>query len=283
MTLPQPFGSEHSQSGRRTNRRTLLRGGLALTPLLVLAPLARRLLQPASGRAAPASVAGTQQAAPACVVTPQETEGPYFVDEQLNRSDIRSDPATGQVKDGVPLYLQLVVSQVDANGCGPLAGAVVDIWQCDALGVYSDVSDPGFSTVGQKFLRGAQTTDANGAVQFVSIYPGWYRGRAVHTHFKVRTHPDAATGYEFTSQLYYDDALTDTVHAQPPYAAKGTRDTRNSDDGIYRGGGDQLVLDLQPMEDGAGYRATFQVGVDLSAPSSSGAGSAGGGPPRPRF
>ncbi len=277
MTLPKPFGPDESRGRRATSRRALLRGGLALTPLLVLGPLVRNLRRPAA--AAPARVATVKQTAPACVVTPQETEGPYFVDEQLNRSDIRSDPATGAVKDGVPLSLQLVVSQADANGCTPLSGAVVDIWQCDALGVYSDVSDPGFQTAGQKFLRGSQTTDENGAVQFVTIYPGWYRGRTVHTHFKIRTHPDAATGYEFTSQLYYDDALTDTVQAQAPYAAQGTRDTRNSNDGIYQsGGGDQLLLDLQPTADGTGYSATFQVGVDLSAASQIGSG---GGSQRP--
>ncbi|HEY7294231.1 MAG TPA: intradiol ring-cleavage dioxygenase [Dehalococcoidia bacterium] len=275
MTMPKPSGPNGLRGPTLASRRALLRGGLALTPALLLAPLLRRLVQPATDRAVPSSQAKAGQATPTCVVTPQETEGPYFVDEQLNRSDVRSDPTSGEVKDGVPLTLQIVVSQVGADGCGPLAGAVVDIWQCDALGVYSDVNDPGFSTVGQKFLRGSQTTDESGAVQFVTIYPGWYRGRTVHTHFKVRTHPGAASGYEFTSQLYYDDALTDIVHAQPPYAAKGMRDTRNSNDGIYQSGGDQLLLDLQPTADGAGYTATFQVGVDLSAPSQA---DPGGGP-----
>jgi len=257
------------------SRRALLRAGLALSPLLA-APV---WLRTGAGRAvlaAPATRIG--QSGPSCIVTPEQTQGPYFVDEDLNRSDIRSDPATGAVKDGVPLALTLQLSQA-GNGCGPLAGAVVDVWQCDALGVYSDVSDPGFNTVGQKFLRGTQVTDANGQVQFTTIYPGWYQGRAVHIHFMVRTDPAAVSGYQFTSQLYFNDSLTDQIHAQMPYAAKGQRTTRNADDGIYRDGGDQLLLDLTPS--GGRYAATKAIGVDLSASPPGGPGGPGvpGGPP----
>ncbi len=86
-------------------------------------------------------------------------------------------------------------------------GAIVDIWHCDAAGVYSDATDPGFNTVGKKFLRGYQVTDANGGVQFTTIYPGWYRGRTVHIHFKVRAKAKSGQSYEFTSQLYFDDAI----------------------------------------------------------------------------
>jgi len=227
----------------------------------------------------PAGVAGSS-AAPACVVTPQLTEGPYFVDEMLDRSNIRVDPTDGSVRDGVPLRLSFRVSQVTSDACTALVGAVVDVWQCDALGVYSDVQDPGFNTIGRKFLRGSQVTDAAGAVEFLTIYPGWYQGRTVHTHFKVRTDPQAASGYEFTSQLFYDDALTDLMHARQPYAAKGQRTLRNDGDGIYRGGGDALLLAI--VEDGDGYAATIDVGVDLSAPSSpAGPGPGPGEPPRP--
>ena len=207
-------------------------------------------------------------AADPCVVRPEQTEGPYFVDERLNRSDIRSDPSNGFVKDGVPLAITFAVQRIDGSSCVPLAGVLVDIWHCDALGVYSDVQDPGFNTVGQKFLRGYQVTDANGAASFVTIYPGWYQGRTVHIHFKLRTDPDAAQGFEFTSQLYFDDALTDIVHAQQPYAAKGQRTLRNSGDGIYRNGGSQLLL--APTADGmGGYTASFDIalaGVDAPTP-----------------
>lgn len=199
-------------------------------------------------------------AALSCVVRPQQTEGPYFVDENLRRSDIRSDPATGAVKPGVPLQLALITSLVTDGRCTPLAGAHVDLWQCDALGVYSDVSDPGFDTVGQKFLRGYQLTDAAGSVRFTTLYPGWYPGRTVHLHFKVRTDPAAAQGYEFTSQLYFDDALTDRVHAREPYAKKGQRTRKNQDDGIFRYGGEQLMLALSGNEQG--YGARFHIGMD---------------------
>ena len=197
-----------------------------------------------------------------CIVRPEQIEGPYFVDEKLNRSDTRSDPSDGSVKEGVPLRLTLRVSQINGNGCAPLAGAVVDIWHCDALGVYSDVRDPGFNTVGKKFLRGYQVTDANGTVHFTTIYPGWYPGRTVHIHFKIRTGPKSGRGYEFTSQLYFDDSITNQVHAQEPYARKGQRTLKNDGDGIFRWGGKQLMLSLNRTDEG--YTATFDIGLQMS-------------------
>ena len=192
-----------------------------------------------------------------CVVTPALTEGPYFVDEMLNRSDIRTDPATGTARPGVPLELTLALSQVGASGCGALTGALVDMWHCDALGVYSDVSAQ--RSVGQAFLRGYQISDANGNVRFTTIYPGWYQGRAVHIHFKVRTSPGGASGLEFTSQLFFDEALTDQVHAQAPHSQKGRRDTLITTDGIFRSGGTSLLVPLAPA--GGGYAGTMYVGV----------------------
>jgi protocatechuate 3,4-dioxygenase beta subunit len=195
-----------------------------------------------------------------CVVRPEMTEGPYFVDEMLNRSDIRRDPSDGSVKSGAPLQLTFNVSTLAAAACTPLAGALVDIWHCDHLGVYSDVSDPGFNTVGKKFLRGYQVSDANGLATFTTVYPGWYQGRTVHIHFKIRSAPSLRSGFEFTSQLYFDDALTDRVHAQQPYAAKGQRTVRNSRDGIFRRGGSQLLLSLTETSSG-GYASTFDIAL----------------------
>jgi protocatechuate 3,4-dioxygenase beta subunit len=192
-----------------------------------------------------------------CVVSPEVTEGPYFVDEMLNRSDIRTDPATGAARPGVPLDLTLALSLVGASGCGALAGALVDMWHCDALGLYSDVSAQ--STVGQRFLRGYQVSDASGRVRFMTIYPGWYSGRAVHIHFKVRTNPAGARGTEFTSQMFFDEALTDQVHAQAPYSQKGRRNTLITSDGIFRGGGTNLLVPLSAA--GGGYAGTMFVGV----------------------
>ncbi|HEY9748592.1 MAG TPA: intradiol ring-cleavage dioxygenase [Allocoleopsis sp.] len=225
--------------------------------------------QSASGKPPGTSTAPTQTpspgaiaSTPACVVKPQQTEGPYFVDEKLNRADIRSDPSNGAVKQGVPLRLILQVSQIAGSACQPLAGAAVDIWHCDAAGAYSDVRDRGSSTVGQKFLRGYQVTDANGRVEFVTIYPGWYPGRTVHIHFKIRTDAASQQGYEFISQLYFDDTLTDQVHAKSPYVAQGQRNTRNDRDGIFQDGGEQLMLQLAP--EGVGYIGRFSLGLETT-------------------
>ena len=138
---------------------------------------------------------------PACIVRPEQTEGPYFIDEKLNRSDIRVDPSDNSTKAGVPLRLEFHVSRVTAGSCAALSGAMVDIWHCDALGVYSDVRDAGFDTRGKKFLRGYQMSDAKGVAEFLTIYPGWYEGRAVHIHFKIRIDPPASRAREFTSRF----------------------------------------------------------------------------------
>ncbi|MEZ4519452.1 MAG: intradiol ring-cleavage dioxygenase, partial [Chloroflexota bacterium] len=174
---------------------------------------------------------------PACVVRPEVTEGPYFVDERLNRSDIRIEPSDGSIREGALLALTFNVSQISSEVCAALPGAQVDVWHCDAEGHYSDVSDPRFDTTGLKFLRGYQVTDSNGLAQFTTIYPGWYSGRAVHIHFKIRLTPDAAQGYEFTSQLFFDDSLSQQVFSQSPY--RGNQDTLNSRDSIYK---DELLL-----------------------------------------
>jgi protocatechuate 3,4-dioxygenase beta subunit len=132
--------------------------------------------------------------------TPQQTEGPYFVDNMPNRSDIRSDPSDGSVQEGIPLHLVISVYGVDNNGlCSPLKGARVDIWHANSNGVYSDVSDQG--TTGKKFLRGYRLTDNNGTVRFTTIYPGWYQGRAIHIHDKIRTFNGSEKTLEWTSQL----------------------------------------------------------------------------------
>ena len=187
-------------------------------------------------------------AVPRCVVRPQQTEGPFFVDEKLERADLRSDPASGEVRPGAPLQVAFHVSSLSAGACAPLAGARVDVWHCDALGAYSDGSR-------QRFLRGYQATDAGGLARFTTIYPGGYQGRAVHIHFKIRT----AQRQEFTSQLYFDDTLTDRVHALPPYGGAGQRRMRNGDDGLFRRGGGQLLLAVAPA--GQGYAGTFDIAL----------------------
>ncbi len=200
---------------------------------------------------------------PSCIVRPEQTEGPYFVDGRLNRSDIRADPETGVQPQGVRLDLAFQVSRVGPTECRPLADALVDVWQCDGLGVYSDVKDTNglFDTVGQKFLRGHQNTDATGTASFVTLYPGWYRGRTVHIHFKIRTPRADGGNWDFTSQLYFDDALTDRVTNREPYTRNRQQRVRNEGDGIFRRGGDQLLLDVTPRGDG--YAATFAIGLQF--------------------
>ena len=217
--------------------------------------------QPGAGETTDTSTTA-ETASTTCVVRPEQTEGPCYVNTGLERSDIREE------REGVPLDLTFNVSRVDegdASACGPLAGAVVDVWHCDAAGEYSGVEDNAagdFDTRGETFLRGYQLTDENGTARFTTIYPGWYQGRAVHIHFTIRDSPESQQGYEFTSQLYFDDALTDQVFTEGPYAEKGERDLRNSEDGIFQGGGDELLLDLS--ENGQGYAATFDIALDTS-------------------
>lgn len=206
------------------------------------------------------TVTATPSAQPTCIVRPEQTEGPYFVDERLNRSDIRVDPSDGSIREGVLLYLRFNVTQITPSACTFLQGVYVDVWHCDAAGDYSDIQSEG--TLGKKFLRGYQVTNALGAVEFLTIYPGWYSGRTVHIHFKIRTELNN-TGYDFTSQLYFDDNLTDKVFLLPPYNERGTRDTRNNNDGIYQNGGAQLLLTCTPDGNG-GYIATFNIGLAIS-------------------
>lgn len=254
-------GMDHDDRpvGRILNRREVL----ALLGGAGAVVLAGRLPNLASAQTPPANPV------PGCVVRPEQTEGPFFLEERLGRSDLRPESPTGDLKPGVPLALTFRVFGV-GEGCAPLEGAVVDVWHCDAQGDYSGVSDrtEGVDTVEQTWLRGFQRTDADGVARFTTVYPGWYPGRAVHIHFKVRTGV-TASGYEFTSQLYFDDVLSDNVFQEAAYARGGARGTLNANDFVFAGGGNSLLL--EPTETAEGYAASFDIGLDLS---SAGAGDA---------
>jgi protocatechuate 3,4-dioxygenase beta subunit len=235
------------------NRRALVRGaGAAGAGLLV------------ATRTPVASLfgSGAADAAATCAsLTPARTIGPYFVEEKLNRSDLTTDPATGAVVAGVPLALELTLVNED-NGCQPFAGAQVDLWHADPSGKYSDESAEG--TAGKQYLRGYQVSDSDGKVAFTTVYPGWYSGRAVHIHVRIRTFDGSgAATYDFLTQMFLDETLTDTVYQRSPYAARGARDTRNATDNIYGSDGDTLLLSVTADGSG-GYVGTFTFGLSAS-------------------
>ena len=176
-----------------------------------------------------------------CGQTAEQTEGPYYFDVDSIRRDIRED------REGATLRLGVRVRD-SAAGCEPVADAVVDIWHCDAGGSYS-----GFDGAeGETYLRGAQVTNRGGIAEFATIYPGWYPGRTVHIHAKV--HLDRTT--VLTTQLYFDDAVSDRVFRAEPYASRGARDQLNTSDGIFD---DSLLLTLEQSSDGYLGLMTFDV------------------------
>jgi protocatechuate 3,4-dioxygenase beta subunit len=218
-----------------------------------------------SGAAASATAVATSSelaGTPSCVVVPALTEGPYYVDEKLQRSDITANADGSGARPGATLTLAFAVSTVAASGCTPLANALVDVWHCDAVGSYSDISASGngSDTTGQNWLRGYQLTDASGKATFKTVYPGWYQGRTVHIHFKIRTDAGASGGTEFTSQLFFDDAINDAVLATTPYSTKGNRSTRNDSDSIFGQSNGMLTLALAG-DATAGFTTTFEVGL----------------------
>jgi protocatechuate 3,4-dioxygenase beta subunit len=190
-------------------------------------------------------------AAAACVVTPAATEGPFFIDDAFNRSDLTSGTRAPAVIGGMPLALNVNVQRVRGIDCTPLVGARIDLWHSDADGVYS--APAGEGTPGESYLRGYQVTDSTGAAHFTTIYPGWYRGRTPHIHFKVR-----GEGFEFTSQWYFDDAISDEVFTAPPYSRRGARTRRNGGDFLFDR---RMLLALQQNKLGAGYLAAAAIGI----------------------
>ena len=204
-----------------------------------------------SAPAAPAATAAAQT--PSCVLVPEVTEGPFFVDSRLDRTDIRRNSSGGSARAGVPLRLTVNVVAVDSAGtCNPYEGAGVDIWHADAEGEYS-----GGDT---DFLRGYQTTDGNGAAKFLTIFPGWYRGRAVHIHVKVRTFEGSAQTFEYTSQLFFSETTIAQVFDVAPYAANGEADTSNASDSIYGETGGTSLVSMSGNAS-SGYSGTVTLGI----------------------
>ena len=183
-----------------------------------------------------------------CVLTPEMTEGPYYLDGDKVRRDIREGrPGT---------RLDLATTVVDVSTCKPINGALVDIWHCDAGGTYSGFAQEG--TDGKTFMRGIQRTNKSGLATFVTVYPGWYSGRTVHIHVQVSLGGNVL----HTGQLFFPEALTDAVYKRAPYRSRPGRDTRNATDSIFRNGGSKSVLKI--AKNGSGYVARMTMGVSRS-------------------
>jgi protocatechuate 3,4-dioxygenase beta subunit len=190
---------------------------------------------------------------PACVLTPAAVPGPFYFNPKLQRADITEG------HPGVPLRLRFVV--LDAANCTPVSGARIDVWHTRADGYYSGYPGQGdkqnVDTSGASFMRGTQIADARGEASFRSVYPGWYRGRTVHIHFKIFIDDrDMLTG-----QMYFPDALSQYIFANVgAYTRKAVRNTFNGNDELAlsdttRGG----FCDIREQADH--YLATLIVGV----------------------
>jgi protocatechuate 3,4-dioxygenase beta subunit len=243
-TVP-PMNDDLERSGSLTRRGALLRlGGLAAGALGGTFG-AKELLESDEADAAGLGPAAVASGLVSCVLAPEMTEGPYYVEGDKVRRNITEGKA------GVPLALRLKV--VDVSTCKPIRNAAVDVWHCDAGGVYSATSQQ--STEDLTFLRGIQRTDRNGVAIFKTIYPGWYPGRTVHIHLKVYLGGNTV----HTGQLFFPDALTDVVYRRSPYNRRPGRDPRNAADSIFRNGGSRSMLKL--AKSGTGYVGRITMGV----------------------
>jgi protocatechuate 3,4-dioxygenase beta subunit len=186
--------------------------------------------------------------AAACVVSPSETVGPFPSLQDFIRSDIREN------KPGLPLTLTISVVNTNAS-CAPVSGALVDIWQCDADGNYSQYGSERTLT----YLRGLQTTDSNGRVTFVTIYPGWYQGRATHIHVEVTMNGRSVK----VTQIAFPEDVTAQVYRTGVYASSGQNPTTNARDGVFADGVADEMMTLTAGDTTNGYTGTFQVGVAL--------------------
>jgi protocatechuate 3,4-dioxygenase beta subunit len=221
---------------RFTRRNSLIRlGGLVAGALGVSG------WELGSAGTGPAAVAS---GAVSCVLTPEQTEGPYYIPGELVRRNITEG------RPGTPLSLRAYV--VDASTCRPIENAAVDVWHADASGVYSGF---GAGAASRTFMRGIQRTSAKGLALFRTVYPGWYQGRTVHIHVKVHIGGNVV----HTGQLYFPDRVTDVAYRKAPYTSRPNRTTRNADDAIYRNGGRKSLMSVR--RNAGGYVATITMGV----------------------
>lgn len=258
--------SEADQQRGLTRRQALAAGAAGAAGLI---------LSPALGLA---GLDATPALAAAVALTPEQEEGPYYVAIEKIRRSI----AGGQA--GVPLLLNVTV--LDSSSGAPIQGAAVDVWQCNALGVYSDEASE--QTLGKTYLRGVQLTDASGRVRFATIYPGHYAGRATHIHAKVHIAGAVSDGayagghVSHTGQILFDDAISTEVYRLHPYTSDKAKRVLNTADRVYtQQGGVQSMLKLARRSGSlakAGFSGSIALAVDPSAtPAAVGVSGAGGG------
>ena len=202
------------------------------------------------------AVEATAAMADACILTPQAEEGPYYIDPKLARTDIRDG------KVGVPLTLRLRV--IEAGPCSALSGARVDIWHCDARGIYSAFPGQGDShkidTSSATFLRGTQMTDKSGWAEFTTIYPGWYPGRATHIHFKIFTDEKTV----LVGQTFFPEALNEFIYTNvPDYTGrKRERAVLNVNDNVVVEADPGRLAFCAVKEERERYVASLTLGID---------------------
>ena len=226
------------------------------------------------GAAAAASLPRFLSAADPCMLAPQQEEGPYYLDYEKVRRDITEG------RPGVPIQLRIAL--LDARGCAPIENAAIDIWHCDALGVYSGFTAAGGGERGgrggragrggrgatdeTRFLRGVQLTSKQGIAEFQTVYPGWYAGRTIHIHVKAHTGGHVS----HTGQLFFPEDITEQIAKMEPYANhSNVHRTLHREDNIFlRQGGSQSMVKLERLQNGTnagGFVATIALAVDPQA------------------
>lgn len=174
---------------------------------------------------------------PTCILAPEGEVGPFWVNGELVRSDVRD----GQ--PGVPLILD--GQFIDINTCEPIQDLWWDVWSCNSTGVYSGVQSDmngngdDASNLNKTFSRGIQKTDADGVAQFKTMFPGHYDGRATHIHVIAHTNAHKLANNTITGghishigQLFFDQDLISKVEATYPYNTNTIDITKNIDDHV---------------------------------------------------
>jgi len=247
------------------------------------------------GGAIALSSSQAMSATPSCTLTAEQEEGPYYIDYETMRQDI------SEGKPGVPLKLRIAL--VDANRCSPLENAAVDIWHCDAVGVYSGFTaegggrggpgrgpgGPGGPPPGRgnrqtdatRFLRGVQVSDTQGLVEFGTLYPGWYEGRTIHIHLKVHLNGHVS----HTGQVFLPEDLTEQIAKLEPYAKHSNvhRTTQSEDHVFTSQHGSGSIASMTRLRNGSnedGFLATVTVAIDPEATPQLVGGPGRGGPPQ---